>query len=392
MNSQRIKTINYSELIPKLVTNSNDLSTEIKNRIKLNHLFSEFEIKASNQFNFFIKESEKRHKGSKSGAKMDYLLKASKKRGQKEAYKILNDKFYLDKDLIKERKKMLKKSTNEVHNNITDIINKIKGISKTNTNYYNIKKSNYFSKKIKSLNDDILSFKDNKFLNSKKNEINNIFNKEQNKINNFFNSYKTYLSEVDKHISINTENNGMKKIYNKTTFNLPNMQLLNYTKSTGYIRSKKEIDNENRINMKKIIQYSVSKKEISAPIKNANKKFYLTNPNDIWEMKNTNNLVVQKALNEYNSFGNKIMDKNETLRDKLGIDKIPSLKEYENLIKNKFNKIKRKRRHINGIIYEKQKNCGMNRRDLLINKIEENLNFLNCFEKGLFTNKNLMTI
>ena len=51
-------------------------------------------------------------------------------------------------------------------------------------------------------------------------------------------------------------------------------------------------------------------------------------------MKNTNNLVVQKALNEYNSFGNKIMDKNETLRDKLGIDKIPSLKEYENLIKN----------------------------------------------------------
>ena len=50
------------------------------------------------------------------------------------------------------------------------------------------------------------------------------------------------------------------------------MQLLNYTKSTGYIRSKKEIDNENRINVKKIIQYSVSKKEISAPIKNANKK------------------------------------------------------------------------------------------------------------------------
>ena len=38
------------------------------------------------------------------------------------------------------------------------------------------------------------------------------------------------------------------------------MQLLNYTKSTGYIRSKKEIDNENRINVKKIIQYSVSKK------------------------------------------------------------------------------------------------------------------------------------
>ena len=87
MNSQRIKTINYSELIPKLVTNSNDLSTEIKNRIKLNLLFSEFEIKASNQFNFFIKESEKRHKGSKSGAKMDYLLKLLKKEAKKKHIK-----------------------------------------------------------------------------------------------------------------------------------------------------------------------------------------------------------------------------------------------------------------------------------------------------------------
>ena len=46
---------------------------------------------------------------------MEYILHSSKKRSNKEAYKILNDNFYLNQDLIKERKKMLKKSTNEFH-------------------------------------------------------------------------------------------------------------------------------------------------------------------------------------------------------------------------------------------------------------------------------------
>ena len=99
----------YIELLPKLIQKSNGLSQEIKNRIKLNHIFSEFESKASNKFNFFIKESEKRYLGSKYGAKMEYILHSSKKRSNKEAYKILNDNFYLNQDLIKERKKNAKK-------------------------------------------------------------------------------------------------------------------------------------------------------------------------------------------------------------------------------------------------------------------------------------------
>ena len=78
---------NFHELIPKLIQKSKTLSREIKNRIKLNHIFSEFETKASNQFNFFIKESEKRYLGSKYGSKIDYLLKSSQKRGKKEANK-----------------------------------------------------------------------------------------------------------------------------------------------------------------------------------------------------------------------------------------------------------------------------------------------------------------
>ena len=183
MNYKKNKTMDYIQLVPQLITNSQGLSNEIKNRMRSNHLFSEFELKATNQFNFFIKESEKRHLGSKYGTKMDYILKASKKRGQKEAYKILNDNFYLDKELIKERKKMLKKSTNEIHDNILDTIKKIKGLKKVN-NYWGNHSSNKSMntrKKIMPLNEEIILDKDKMSLDKKKNEINTVFNKEEKK-------------------------------------------------------------------------------------------------------------------------------------------------------------------------------------------------------------------
>ena len=392
MKSNENKTTNYTELIPKLITNSKGLSKELKNRIKSNHLFSEFESKASNQLNFFIKESEKRHLGSKYGTKIDYLLKASKKRGQKEAYKILNDNFYFDKELISERKKMLKKSTNEVHDNIINLIHKIKKIKKINNYWDNkissIKKSN-FRKKIKPLNEDILLYKDKKILDKKKNEINKVFDKDEKKLHNFFDAYKTYLSKVDNVIYEKTENNLTKKLHNKIHFNVPKMQLLNYTKSFTHIKTKKDIDNENRINLKKLLQYSISKKDIAPSEK---KKFCLTLPNqkadNYFEMKYTNSLVFQKALNECNSFRSKFMDKNETIKKKLGFDKIPSLKEYESLIKNNFDEIKKRRRYLNQINAQKQKNCGKNTKEILIGKIDENINFLNDFENNLKKNKN----
>ena len=405
MNPKSNKKLNYSELVPKLISNSKGLSIEVKNRLKLNHLFNEFEIRASNQFNFFIKESEKRHLNSKYGAKIDYLLKSSRKRGQKEAYKILHDKFYLDKDLIKERKKMLKKSTNEFHDNIIDTINKIKGINNTQKYWSESNKNNKmkkYKKKIRPLNDEALLLQDKKILDMKKTEINKVFHKDEEKLNKFFNKYKTYLSEMNNSFLTKTENNenSVNNIRNKTfnnkmIFTFPKMQMLNYTKSSTNMKTKREIDEENRINLNKLLQYSMSKKSFDS-FKDSNKKFYLTNPNKkngfLLETKNTNSLVLHKALNEYNSFKKKFLKKNETLRDKLGVDKIPNLKEYENLIKNNFNEIKEKRRQRNNIIYAKQKELEKNRKELLIDKIDKNLDFLKNFENNILKkNKNLKT-
>jgi len=402
MISKMIKKLNYIDLVPKLISNSKGLSLEVKNRLKSNHLFNEFEIRASNQFNFFIKESEKRHLGSKYGAKIDYLLTSSRKRGQKEAYKILHNKFYLDKDLIKERKKMLKKSTLEFHDNIIETINKIKGIKNTKQYWSENNKIKKYKKNIRPLNDEALLLENKKILEMKKTEINKVFHKEEEKLKTFFNKYKTYLSEMNNSFLPKTENdeNSVNNIRNKTfnnkiIFTFPKMQMLNYTKSSTNMKTKKELDEENRINLKKLMQYSMSKKEIES-FKDSHKKFNLTNPNNkegfSLETRNTNSLVLHKALNEYNSFKKKFLKKNETIRDKLGIDKIPNLKEYENLIKNNFNEIKEKRRQRNNIIYARQKELEKNRKELLIDKIDKNLDFLKNFEDNILKkNKNLKT-
>ena len=407
------KSLNYIDLVPKLIKNSKGLSKELKNRIQSNKLFSEFDYKASNEFNFFIKESEKRHLGSKYGTKIDFILKASKKRGEKEAYKILNDKLYTDKELINERKKMLKKSTNEVHDNITSIIKQIKEIK--NNSYWsnhNDKKKINMKKSVKKFNegDDNILIQDKNMLNIKMNEINNIFNKEQKKIKIFFDDYKKYLSERSK-IPNNKKNQDIqndkkendnknntienKKNYSKKNFILPKMQLLNYTKSFTHIKTKKDIDDENRIDLKKLKQYSTSGKDIKLIQKN--KKICLTNPNvknwdDFLETKYTNTVVLQKAFNEYGTFRNKFMNKNETIQKKLGINKIPSLKEYETLITNNFNDVKRKRRFMNKIMAEKQKYLGKNNREIMNEKIQENLFFLNNYENILRKRKNFVTI
>ena len=47
-------------LIPRLINKSNNLTKEIKNRMKFNKIFSEFENKASNNFNYFITASNQR--------------------------------------------------------------------------------------------------------------------------------------------------------------------------------------------------------------------------------------------------------------------------------------------------------------------------------------------
>ena len=383
-----------NKLVPKLIEKSEDLSKEIKYRIKLNHIFSEFEAKSCNQFNFFIKESEKRYLGSKYGSKIENLLNMSNKRNKKEALKILNDDFYLNRDILNERKKMQTKSTNEIHRNITDLINEIKGIENDALELSKKNSRNIFRSRInlfKNLNSENIFRNSKNNLNRDKKDINNLFLKEEKNVKYSFDNYKNYINSIEpteKKVIKTEENEGKyKEEYKKKrkyNFIIPKMELISYKKAIKHIKTKKEEDEENKINIKKLLPYSVSGKNIFPKLKNFNKISLFSNRNnnkDAFIMKSTNAIIVKKALEELNSI--KIYhNKNNKIINKLGIERIPSLREYEKIIKSNSNKIKLKRKNLNERIYYKQKNKGLDLIQKLNAQIDNNINYINNFEKN----------
>ena len=58
-NIEKNQAINI--LVPKLIDRTEHLQKEIKSRLLLNKIFSEFENKASNKLNYFIANSYKRY-------------------------------------------------------------------------------------------------------------------------------------------------------------------------------------------------------------------------------------------------------------------------------------------------------------------------------------------
>ena len=123
-NIEKNQAINI--LVPRLIDKTEHLQKEIKTRILLNKIFSEFENKASNKLNYFITNSFKRYNCTKLGNNINTFLTEREKENKNEINKILNSNFYNDTDLKLEKKKMKYKSTTKLLKGINEIFDKIK--------------------------------------------------------------------------------------------------------------------------------------------------------------------------------------------------------------------------------------------------------------------------
>ena len=63
-----------NELIPVLIKKFSEYSNKIKDRIKIDEIFSEFNLNAHNEFNKFIKMSQNRYKSVKSGNTLENVI------------------------------------------------------------------------------------------------------------------------------------------------------------------------------------------------------------------------------------------------------------------------------------------------------------------------------
>lgn len=115
-----------NDLIPILISKFDNQAKNMKNRIKINSIFAEFDKKTRNQLNEFIQMSQNRYKGVKSGNELQNIITNQKIIYHRLSDKILNDYFYGTQEIDIENKKLFKKSDMKKNNEINEIRKKIK--------------------------------------------------------------------------------------------------------------------------------------------------------------------------------------------------------------------------------------------------------------------------
>ena len=388
---------NFNKLVPKLIEQSNKLTKELKYRIKLNTFFSEFESKASNELNFFIKQSRTRYKGTKSGCNLDSLIASSRKRCLKEANKIINDNFYTNKDIVTEKEKMKRKTTKNMYKNFRETLFQLKSLAQNNTNSYsnliNKNNINYKNKRKKILKHKInLSIMSTDKLSKGKNDIKYFLNKEKSLFHKTMDNYKNEL------ISLNnlSENEKYSYAQKKMFINLPKLNLLTYKKYVPPPIDPNEEENLNRVNFKKLLPFSrlgknlgytqkiIGKKNKNIAFITEPKYGFSTNYGDYMKnVRNTNEIVYNSANREFN-IESRINRKRKIIEDILGVDNIPKLDSYEVIVKNIFDK-RKKERYLNN----KNKLFNLKKEEEIIlsnkkhKKVEKGFIALNDIEKKL---------
>ena len=359
-------------LVPRLIDKTKNLQKEIKSRILLNKIFSEFENKASNKLNYFIKNSRKRYNCGKFGNNIDSFLSETERDNIKEANKIINNDFYKDSEMKLEKKKMKYKSTTKLFSDINDIFEKIKYPLDEKFNRNSRKQiqlilnnkdiekpkseiQKVIINKISPKQRNIIRFYNQKARTTDKQVINSQLEKDQKSIQN---SIDEYLNKINSQFLTGRINNqSHQKIqYNLESYNnrpkikFPKINLLNYYNQLNRPIQPKIIKRKIFLkspDISKVLPYykSFKKKEKKEKISKEKNKIPFITEVDIkvnkkdYDYDNTQDIVYSSANNELN-IKQKIENKRKLLDDLLGFDNIPRISVYNKIIKQKKEKMK----------------------------------------------------
>lgn len=400
LSIQRDRKIN--KIIPLLLKENIDYSKEMKTKITLNYIFNEFENKAQNDFNYFIKDSNKRYSNIKSGQDINHYIEDFQYKYEDRLSKIMNDKFYTELNLQPEKEiikyKSMKKSDTNIKSLLTNIRTNIIS-NKSNKNIFNYNSLNNQNRenRINKLNKYNKCYTENELtLNTKiiydkeffdkknKNDIKSVFNLDNIKINNSIEKYKLNLLKIK--TPYIKGGNAHKEENKKINFNLPFIDMLYYHKSKPNIKLK--YNDMDKLDIKILLPFSKLGKYLPKPksenkiIKSQDIPSFITEiKNKKWNYDNTTDIVMNSAKNNINLKNNYSFKRNK-IKELLKYD-IPTLDEYENIIRHKVQIIKNKRNNKNRIINKKQRLNFLSRKQLINLEIDKKIEFLKKKEKDL---------
>ena len=411
-NAKKLKKIN--RLIPKLLEQSNKYKKVFKNKNKMNNIFTEFEIKSSHHFNFFVKESINRYKNMKLGNDLNKLMSNSEKRRTTEVNRVLNDDFF--NNIIKKEKKNSKYYTSDkIYKNLKKTIKLLKDSSSDKAHYYLNDITNEKTDKTKSI---LEEEKDNiqepitskEKLNREKEDINKVFMNEESKIEKMFNKYREDVNILQQIGEKSKEKYAT--MHKKIELALPKLEMINYEHYEPPKNIEKDVEVLQRKTLDKIMPFTKYYKQ-----GNKNNKRNKSNNNDLKvkkifkrlilnnnpmldaklttlnniklrkiDMNDTNDVVLNTAYKELTA-NNFINDKRRKLTEILAYD-VPKIENYRNIMKNKFKQIKNERNEINHEKLKLQKYAAMSHNDKLNLKIYNELYLLTQVEKDWFKKPN----
>ena len=358
-------------LVPRLIDKTEHLQNEIKTRILLNKIFSEFENKASNKLNYFITNSFKRYNCTKLGNNINTFLTEREKENKNEINKILNSNFYNDTDLKLEKKKMKYKSTTKLLKGINEIFDKIKYPLETRfsrnskikireiingKDELKSKKENKAKKvEIKKLTPakrNIIKFYNKQSLTTDKKIINSELYKEQKSIQDSINDY---LNKINNKILKADVNSGISpfSILNSETYRTKpkiNFPKINFLEYRNIKRPKETKLTKNTFqkspDINKIMPYYKSfKKREDEKINKEDKKIpFLTevgikvqnnNKDREYDFDDTQDVVYTSANNELN-IHQSLDFKRKKLDEMFGLNNVPNITTYNNIISQKI--------------------------------------------------------
>ena len=386
----------YSKLIPKLIEQSNNLKNELKYRLKCNTFFSEFESKASNQFNFFIKESRARYFASRSGCNLDSLIENSKTKRLKEANKIINDDFYSQNDILSEREKMKLKTTDRMYKHFRETVSQLKNLAKSNSCRYNMAEQKRNLKKArKKMMKKSLSKNSTEKLIKDKNDMIFLINNEKKLIKGHMDKYKDELNKMMTMTNPQKYSFAHKKMF----LSLPKINLLTYEKLEGKALNPDEEELKNRVNFKKLLPYSRMGKNLGYSSNHSEEKdkknAFITEPyinsfinsNKVKYKGNTNEVVLSSAKGEFD-IKSRFNKKRLLIEDMLRIDDIPKLNRYETIVRNIYNrrKLERKLKMGKNKYFDfRKEEINSNVKDRANDNINKGFKILDEAEKNLLT-------
>jgi hypothetical protein len=425
----KLKIIN--ETIPQAITDSNLYRKEIKKRMKLNSIFSEFDTKAYHDLNFFIDESNWRYSKSKGGLNLNSLITGTRKKCLDESMKVLNDKFYTNKIIEEERNKMFYKNSDKLYKQVKNRINVIKnpeikkkelkmaslteeGLDEFDNYDINENNINEFIRKNSNMNSPYNTLErknSNGGINLKKNlhkdilKMNEVINTENNLIHKSLDNYKITLNKLkNKYEEAKKLKQGKEpklNIHKKINIDFPKIKLLNYIHYDLYPKSDDDDEELRKINVRKLLpftKYGKYYKSLNENLtmnesnKDENKDKtlpYITEPiipDNRHYYKNYQNTicVVHDSANKELFVDRNYEKKRDDVENILCIDNIPSLKVYDYIAHKGSEKIKEKRRKKNDRISHQQNYLKLTAKQKRNVDIDNNLQSIKDIEDDLF--------